>query len=192
MTKQLINEDILVIDIFVKSLEDIYEETSYNSLNYRFINSKLEKYLINSVKSCKLNKKVLLVIHIPAHIAVNDSAYLKKLFTYHFSLKVKETELQLKDKFRQWRINLLIGALFISLCFILLENFHNESNIKIIRMLRESLLIVGWVALWEPISFILFGWHPIIKKKLYYKRLMNSSIGIQRYISKSNTKNIFY
>jgi hypothetical protein len=190
MSNDIIEDDKTTIDVFIKTLDDLYNDSNYNTLRDNTLNSKLDKYLLNCARNYKLNKRITIVIHIPTNLMSNDISNIKKIFIYHFSLKIKETELQLKQKFRQWKINLFIGATFLCLCFILLEWFSNESNMKIIKMFRESLLIVGWVALWEPISFILFGWHPIVKKKLYYKKLMNSPISIQRYMSKTNSKNI--
>lgn len=174
------------IDVFIKNFDDIYASSNYKSLSDASLNNKLEKYLLNSIANYNLNSKIHLVIHIPAHLFTKETLPINKLITYHFLNKTKETELHLKQKFKQWRINLLIGSLFLILCFILLELFSNDSNLRLIRMFRESLLIVGWVAIWEPITFILFGWHPIVKKKLLYKKLANSSVSVEEYTSKLN------
>jgi hypothetical protein len=176
------------IDIFIKDVDELYASSNYSSLRNNALSNQLEKYLLHSIKNYKLNDTINIILHIPANTVNIDTAAIHKAFTYHFSHKVEETELYLKHKFKQWRLNLFIGGVFLCTCFILLELFNSESGVKIVKMFRESLLIVGWVALWEPITFLLFGWHPILKKKLYYRKLEGASISVHRYAYKANSK----
>jgi hypothetical protein len=40
-----------------------------------------------------------------------------------------------------------------------------------IRLIEESLLILGWVANWRPLEIFLYDWWPIRRQSLLYKHL---------------------
>jgi hypothetical protein len=40
-----------------------------------------------------------------------------------------------------------------------------------LRLLKESLLIGGWVAMWRPMQIFLYEWWPIVRKGNIYRNL---------------------
>jgi hypothetical protein len=46
-------------------------------------------------------------------------------------------------------------------------------------VLRESLVIVGWVANWRPIEMFLYDWWPIARRRDLYRRLANAKVVIK-------------
>jgi len=38
---------------------------------------------------------------------------------------------------------------------------------------RESLTIVGWVAMWRPVEIFLYDWWPLVRRIRVYKNLLN-------------------
>ena len=45
-------------------------------------------------------------------------------------------------------------------------------------LFRESLLIVGWVAMWRPLEIFLYDWWPILGECRLYARLSESTVRI--------------
>lgn len=178
-------DDIMDIDIYIDRLEDLYALTNYSSFKSRALNPELEKHILNSVQNYKLKTNIRLVLHLPAASVIKNIPDIKQSINNHFAFKAKETEAHLKRKFRQWRLNLCIGTVFLAACFALLEIFEGKVETNGTKLLKESLLIMGWVSLWEPITFILFGWHPILKKKMYYQKLSDVSVSMVKYMNRS-------
>jgi hypothetical protein len=165
---------VINIDIMLKNINEIFQQSVCNTLNREF-----EDYIFESVKNYALDKEIKLIIHIPKE--VSDMDLIKHTIHKHFAYKEKEIGLQLKQQFYQWIINIIIGILFLVLCLILVEVLEVFSYINIIKILKESLLIIGWVALWEPVSFILFGWRSKKRDKLLCEKLSLVSISIVSY-----------
>ena len=165
---------VINIDIMLKNTKDIFQLFSCSVLNREF-----EDYILNLTKNYALDKKMKLIIHIPE--IEKDTDLIKYTIHKHFAYKEKEISLKLKQQFYQWIINMIIGMLFLILCLILVEVLEVFSYINIIKILKESLLIIGWVALWEPASFILFGWRTKNRDKLLCKKLSSISISIVSY-----------
>ena len=47
-----------------------------------------------------------------------------------------------------------------------------------IRIVRESLIIGGWVAMWRPLEVFLYDWWPILARARQYDRLATMPIRI--------------
>ena len=43
-------------------------------------------------------------------------------------------------------------------------------------MIRESLVIVGWVAMWRPVDLLLYEWYPISRDAALFGRLAKSQV----------------
>ena len=37
--------------------------------------------------------------------------------------------------------------------------------------LTQGLVVVSWVAMWEPVTIFLYGWWPIRRKRLIYEKI---------------------
>ncbi len=57
-------------------------------------------------------------------------------------------------------------------------------------LFSEGLLIIGWVAMWEPINTLLYGWWPIVHKRNIYQKIIDMDISI-RTVSQA-AENTFY
>lgn len=169
--KQEKDSKIIGINIVIKDVDDIFRDFDYISLKEKIVNSELEQYVFGSIKNYPVKKKIKLVIHIPEDKEDADIDIIKEAIHTHFMYKLKESELFLKEQIRQWEINMLIGTLFLVLCMILVELFNKFSNVNIFKVVKESFLIIGWVALWEPVTFVLFELRAMYRNRLYYQKL---------------------
>lgn len=176
----ILNNDVetetAYINVIVKDSKDIFEHFGFRSLDDKIMNVELETYIINSIKSYPIKRKAMVIVRFMQERDQVDISSIEKTIHTHFKYKAEEIDLSLKQQFRQWKINMTIGILFLILCLILVEVLERFSTTNITKVLKESLLIIGWVALWEPITFILFGWRAVKRNMLYYEKL--SRIGI--------------
>lgn len=182
-------EDAAAIDVVIRDIEDVYKHYDYISLKAKTLNYELEEYIFKTIKNYPLYQNVKLIVRIPESNGEYEWNLLKKSIHEHFAYKAKEVDIFIKQQLKQWRINMLIGILFLILCLVLVEIFDKFSYIKVIRIIKESFLIVGWVALWEPLTFILFGYRSIRRDNLYYKKLSCIPITVERYYMRKSRVN---
>lgn len=172
--------ELAYINVIVKDSKDIFEHFGFRSLEDKVMNAGLETYIISSIKNYPIKRKVNIIISFVQEREEVDISSIEKTIHTHFKYKAEETNLNLKQQFRQWKINMTIGILFLILCLILVEVLERFSPTNIVKILKESLLIIGWVALWEPITFILFGWRAVKRNMLYYEKLSHVAIAIEK------------
>ena len=64
---------------------------------------------------------------------------------------------------RELKQALRVGGLFLVVCLILSAVVDQLSGMPpfVQTLLRESLLIAGWVGLWHPLDLLLYAWWPL-------------------------------
>lgn len=171
------NDNTAVINIEIKNVDTMLKNDGNAASIEERLGRTIEEYLFKAVKCYPIKQKARLLIIVNEKRRTLVEKDIVDIVHRHFRYKAKETEIFLKEQFRQWAVNSVIGILFLVLCIILGEILDKFTYIGLVKIIKESLLIIGWVALWEPVTFILFGWRVIKRDKLYFKKL--SSIPIE-------------
>ena len=79
-----------------------------------------------------------------------------------FARRVTEARRRLRELFHRGRLSLVIAVAFLALALMIGErvaSYFPESRLA--SLVREGVLIVGWVAMWHPVEIFLYDWWPI-------------------------------
>jgi len=114
-----------------------------------------------------------LVVHFdrPGNLA-EDAAVLRRAIRQYFDRRADASRRRLRELFHRGRISLLIGLAFLVLAVgasRMIGSWLNPGGMA--EVLRESLLIGGWVAMWRPLEVFLYDWWPIRAEARLFDRL---------------------
>ena len=73
----------------------------------------------------------------------------------------------------------VIGLLFLGGCIGVAQSLKVPVPPGSIGILREGIVIFGWVSIWKPIELMLFDWYPLFEKLRFYKKLLKTDIEIR-------------
>ena len=96
----------------------------------------------------------------------------------HFADKAHLARRDLSDLFWQGRISLLIGLAFVALCLLMAEFIGQLGTGTAHTIARESLTIVGWVAMWRPMQLFLYDWWPQARRIGTYRALARAHVKV--------------
>lgn len=96
----------------------------------------------------------------------------------HFSYKAERKRSALTHLMQQGRISMAIGIVFVSLCLIGADVIGSLGTNAGYNIARESLTIVGWVAMWRPLQIFLYDWWPLRRQIRLYRRLSGAHIQV--------------
>lgn len=68
-------------------------------------------------------------------------------------------------------MSLLIGLAFLSACLLAADLLTPLEGRPVVKVLRESLSIGGWVAMWRPMQIFLYEWWPLMRRRRIYHNL---------------------
>ncbi len=102
------------------------------------------------------------------------SEAMRNYFDYRSTLAKRSLRLLLIEG----RTSLLIGLGFLALCLIGADLLSIFTTNAFLRLLKESLLIGGWVAMWRPLQIFLYEWWPVVRKRRIYRNLGHASVQV--------------
>jgi hypothetical protein len=87
-------------------------------------------------------------------------------------------EQHLKDFVRRGQLVLLLGMAVLSICLGISTSIPDPAPSRLLSMLKEGLVIIGWVSMWRPMELLLFDWLPIYDKLRLLRKLLATEIDI--------------
>ena len=95
-----------------------------------------------------------------------------------FDYKADLVRGDLEQLLRQGRASLLIGLSFVTVCLISADAIGQLGTGTAFTIARESLTIVGWVAMWRPLQIFLYEWWPLARRIRVYKTLKRAQVRV--------------
>ena len=121
----------------------------------------MENYLVSKIDEYDFLPDVTVNVVISDKNAVNDENFIKDIessFVNHFEQQsINQFKKNSKENGRWWK-NLAAGFVFLAMCIFLAQVFSQPAfeGKAVFSVLKESLSIIGWVAIWDPVGHFLF------------------------------------
>lgn len=170
-----------VIEVRVPELKRLFDSMDPSPFKTRDLDPSAEEFIVSSGKELPRDAPLGLLVHLdrPAGLP-NEVDVLREALHQFFAAQGAMSRRRLKELFRRGRISLVIGLTFLGLAIVaskLIEAWLDSGGF--ITILRESLVIGGWVAMWRPIEVFLYDWWPIRAEARLYDRLAAMPVRIQ-------------
>lgn len=168
-----------VIELELKSLLQLFDSFDPAPFREKDLNLDAEEYLYNAVDEFPMKKPLEIMIYLPpSEVTAEIETDLKEAIKNHFSYKKLLADIELKRLLYQGRKNLIIALTFLFLCLMVIRLLATFEESLAKTLFSEGLLIIGWVAMWEPVNIFLYGWWPIVHKRNIYEKIINMDVYI--------------
>ncbi len=169
----------IVIELELNSLTELYNSFDPSPFHEKDLDPDAEEYIFNAVDEFPLKKPLEILIHLPpAEVDAETELNLKKAIRNNFSYKKLLAQIELRRLLHQGRTNLMIAFGFLFLCILAIKLVSKFEDSLIKTLFSEGLLIIGWVAMWEPVNTFLYGWWPIVHKRNIYQKIIDMDVSI--------------
>jgi hypothetical protein len=171
-----------VIQVHLREISQLFESLDPSPFRERDLDRNAEEYIVDSVRELPTEMPCTLVIHLdqPAYDADGERAVGDAIRT-HFARRSGFLRRDLHQLLRRGLISLGIGLAFLVLLFVTLQVtglVRAESGLA--TLVRESMVILGWVAMWRPLEIFLYDWWPIVGERRLHERLSRIEVRIAR------------
>lgn len=165
------------LSLRVREITQLFNSMDPTPFLNKDLDSEAEAFIETWASEFAPGSSFQITIHIEQWPANGDpSEVLKGAIHNHFSYKAERARITLKNFLRQGRLSLLIGLVFVSLCLVAADAIGNFGTNTGLTIARESLTIVGWVAMWHPLQIFLYDWWPLLRRVRLYENLSNAHI----------------
>ena len=161
-----------LIEVHVAELKQLFNAIDPSPFREQDLDPNAEEFIVEWAKEAPPGATFALAVYVDQLVGPpSEPAELGEAIHEFFRHSAELSRHRLRELFRRGRTSLVIGlcALGVSLAA---GNFVDElfSN-HIAGILREGLLIGGWVAMWRPMEIFLYEWWPIRSEALLSDRL---------------------
>ena len=172
--------DCELIEVHVTELRLLFNPIDPSPPRERDLDAKAEEFIVSWARSVRRDARLALQVdvdkpEVPAQAeAVGDATH------EFFRQRSLSASRRLSQLFRVGRTSLLIGVAFLALAVILagvVSRALGESTFA--ALLRESMVIGGWVAMWRPLEIFLYDWWPILAERRLYDRLSVMPVSVR-------------
>jgi hypothetical protein len=160
-----------VLDLRLADLRQLFNSMDPAPFRERELDPTATDYIVDWANETPSRAPLGLAIDL-AHGAEGDRVLAREAVHEHFRRRAAAKRLQLRRLFRVGRISLVIGIAFLGFAIAVGEFVAGlvpqESYAWLV---KESLVIGGWVALWRPLEIFLYDWWPLRAEARLYDRL---------------------
>ena len=116
-----------------------------------------EAYIENWAMLFPSNSRLRTMIHVEHLLgAGNATALMTEAIHNRFAYKARLAHGGLRQLLRRGRASLFIGLVFIEVCLTAADAIAQLGSGGAATIARESLTIIGWVAMWRPVEMFLY------------------------------------
>jgi hypothetical protein len=181
MASKPLSQNVQVIRVHVAELRQMFNSMDPAPFHARDLDPAAEVYIVESANDLPHKAALALSIHVddPAEDP-GEQAVLRESISRYFENRSQSTRRQLRLLFRRGRASLLIGIAFLTSSVIAGEMVSQAlTGNPFADVIRESLLIGGWVAMWRPLQIFLYDWWPLRADIRLFMRLRDMPVTIQ-------------
>lgn len=170
-----------VIQLKLRDVSQLFNSLDPSPFNEKDLDHDAEEFIVSWARELRAHAKLKLVLHLDnAPAAPLTAASVGESVRHYFAYRASINRLDLRQMLSQGRTSLLIGICFLAACLFLGgEIAHHERPSTFMDIVRESLTIGGWVAMWRPMEIYLYDWWPLRRRGTLLAKLSHMQIDLR-------------
>jgi hypothetical protein len=166
-----------IIELELRDINQLFNWMDPSPIENKDLNDDVEEFIVSSSEEYRPDQSLTLRIHLEAWPAEDPTNLVRNSIHNYFAYRANLNRLAFRRLMRRGRTSLLIGLLFLAACLVSTKLLLSDLRGTWAGLLRESLTIAGWVAMWRPMEIYLYDWWPLRRKSRLYRKL--SQIPVQ-------------
>lgn len=169
-----------LIEVHIKSPLQLFDARDPAPFRLRDLDDDFVEYIVASAREFSLSAAIRLVIQIDeAETKDLSQDSIKEAIRSFFIYKAEIQDTELKAFIKRSQLFLVVGLLILIASISASFSIPSGTESVPLGILREGIIIFGWVSMWKPIELILFDWYPLYEKLRFYRKLSTTEIEIQ-------------
>lgn len=170
-----------VIEVHVGELKQLFNSIDPSPFRNKDLDPAAEEFIVGWAKDLPRDIPLALVVDLDRQAGLPDeAAVLRDAIHEFFKQRAEAYRRNLRELFRRGRTILLIGLTVLAAAIAggdFLATLLKTSRLG--EIVRESLTIGGWVAMWRPLEVFLYDWWPIRNEARLSDRLATMPVRIR-------------
>jgi hypothetical protein len=168
------------IELRLRGISQLFNSLDPSPFNEQDLDKDAEEFIVGWARELPRRRPLRLVLHLENPLPKGrDSAGVAEAVRHYFRYRADIAGLELRQLFKQGRMSLLIGTVFLTGCLLLGRMIAQDPADAARSITREGLTIGGWVAMWRPMEIYLYDWWPLWRRGALLRRLGQMKIEVR-------------
>lgn len=173
-----------LIELKIRDLSQLFNSMDPSPFLDKDLDQEAEDFICSWAAEFPADQPLKLLLHIAEPKSdVNYHEVVEPALRNFFSYRADLARREFRHLMARGRLTLLIGLSVLVFSIVAGELLSHLGDSALLKILRESLLIGGWVAMWRPIQTFLYDWWPIRRQWRDFERL--SRMGVEVVVPQS-------
>ncbi|NVO06707.1 MAG: hypothetical protein HXX19_12610 [Rhodoferax sp.] len=169
------------IELRIDKLSELFNSMDPTPFHHCDLDRDAQEYLESWAMGFPHSSHFRIIVHIEQMPDADPEPLVQEAIHNFFAYKAAITKRQIGLLLQEGRTSLGIGLAFLLLCLLgadLLTGNAGVAGNTFVRVLRESLIIGGWVAMWRPLQIFLYEWWPSVRRGKIFRNLAKAQVHV--------------
>ena len=166
------------IRLKLRDLSQLFNSMDPSPFIEKELDDDAEEFIVSWAQEFPPKAPIKLRIYLDQWPAEDPKDLIKTAVHNHFAHRAKITGLEFKRLLRQGRTSLFIGLVFLAACLLFSKMLLGHEAGTWAAVVRESLTIAGWVAMWRPMQIYLYDWWPLLRRSRIFAKLSHMPVEV--------------
>jgi hypothetical protein len=167
------------IHVRIHELRQLFNSIDPSPFRERDLDPDCEEFIVSWAREMPPDRSLQVEIRIdreqpPPELAADVPHAVRS----HFEREASLQELRRRRIVREGRLSLAIGLVVLILCVSGAALVPTATLGTAGGILRESLIIAGWVVMWHPLEAMLYGLWPVVRERRLLERLAAAEVRV--------------
>jgi len=149
------------ISLKLRDLAQLFNSLDPSPFIDRDLDQDAEEFIVSWAREFPSAHSYELVVHLANMPEPQKAAEVGDAVRHYFANRAEIKRREFRLLLRRGHASLLIGLLFLTTCLVLSGLASSIDREPIQSIVREGLIIAGWVAMWRPLQIYLYDWWPM-------------------------------
>jgi hypothetical protein len=160
-----------IISIKLHDVSQLFNSMDPSPFLEKDLDDDAEEFIVGWAREFAYDEPLKLRIHIEQWPSEDPEEMIRQAVHHHFAHRAELTNLEFRALMKQGRVSLVIGLTCLAVSLGISKVLLGAETGTWAYVLRESLTIAGWVAMWQPMQTYLYDWWPLRRRSRIFAKL---------------------
>jgi hypothetical protein len=171
------NSPIATIEVRIRDVRQLFNSLDATPFPDTDLDADAEEFILGWAMEFRSDAQLRLRIHIEQPPTDDEHIHqVKTALSGFFTYRADVVRRRLHRLMAVGRVSLIIGLACLAASVAGASLIGHLGDSALLVILRESLVIGGWVAMWRPLEILLYDWWPLRQERHVCERLARAEV----------------
>ena len=166
------------IRLKLRDINQLFNSMDPSPFIEKDLDDEAEQFIVGWAQEFPPDAPVKLHVQLEQWPEEDPRELIRQAVHHYFAHRAELTKLEFRAMMKQGRTSLVIGLSCLAICLAISKTLLSAETNTWAIVLRESLTIAGWVAMWRPMQIYLYDWWPVRRRGQVYVKLSHMPVEV--------------